>query len=525
MKREEGVGIRQRAQQEAVFAFLECPESHGVTENIKRIDTHGAVIFLVGDNAYKIKRAVRYSFMDFSTLDKRRAVCEAEVAINSANAPDLYIGVLPIIQTNKGLQLGNDKNAGQGHIVEWAVHMKRFNEEATLDRLAEMGHLPPDIARSLAAMVVHAHQRAPAAASPLASVKELKRYISRNAEALVARPDIFPPEEVIAVEKASLAALEKSRELLISRAESGQVCRCHGDMHLRNIVLIENAPVLFDAIEFDESIACVDLIYDLAFLLMDLWQRGLYEIANLVLNRYLWLRAQASDLDGLALLPLFLSLRAGVRAMVTAATLPHLQDEELALAQIEAGRYLALAKTFITSEGPRLIAVGGLSGSGKSTLAQLLGPRIGRPVGAVHLRSDIERKILFGVEETERLPSTAYTIEVTEKIYEILRQKAAAILKSGQSVIVDAVHASEMERVAIEDVAREAGVRFDGIWLEAPALVREKRVTMRFGDASDADASVILKQSTYQLGRITWKMLENAKNPEQTLQAVLYLLV
>ncbi|MFD2250243.1 hypothetical protein FHS82_001262 [Pseudochelatococcus lubricantis] len=549
-RREFGVKAVARAdagregEQEDVFAFLARPESYAragkaAVEAVRRIDTHGAVVFLAGDEVYKVKRAVRYSFMDFSTLERRHAVCEAEIVANRANAPALYLGVAPILRTPSGLALGADRQPAaeppmvgppgakpppEGEVVEWAVHMRRFDENATLDRLAERGALPKDMTARLADMVVHAHAAAPVAVEPASAIRNLGTYIARNAEGLASRPDLFPPEQVKAVKAASLAALDAQRGLLLSRAEAGFVRRCHGDMHLRNIALIDDAPVLFDAIEFDESIATVDILYDLAFLLMDLWDRDLHGIANGVMNRYLWARAEDADIAGLAALPLLLSIRAGVRAMVTAAALPHLAGEALATAEGEAQAYLALAGSFIAPVPARLLAIGGLSGTGKSTLAALLAPGFGRPVGAVHLRSDIERKNLLGTAETQHLPPEAYTSEVTARTYARLRHLAALALSAGQSVVVDAVHAKPAERAAIGEVAAHAGVPFDGLWLEAPLPVLEARVEARTGDASDADVGVVRAQSAYDVGAIDWQRLQTGGGPEEVAAAARALL-
>ncbi|MGV6873434.1 bifunctional aminoglycoside phosphotransferase/ATP-binding protein [Pseudochelatococcus sp. B33] len=503
--------------QEAVFAFLARPDTYGHDVSVKRIDTHGAVVFLAGRDVYKVKRAVRYPFMDLSTLEKRHKVCEAEIAVNRVNAPDLYLGVVPIIHGAQGLALGTDGqgegDVAPGRVLEWAVHMKRFDEEATLDRLAERGALPEDMTARLAEMAVRAHAVAPPVADPQASVAALAGYVRRNAEGIAQRPEIVSVDRVLALKAASLAAHERLRALLTGRARAGFVRRCHGDMHLRNIVLIDGAPVLFDAIEFDESIASIDLLYDLAFLLMDLWARDLQAIANGVLNRYLWARDCDADIAGLAALPLLLSVRAGVRAMVDVAGLQYFEGEQLAQAMEEARGYVELAERFIAPPPPRLIAVGGLSGTGKSTLARHLAPHVPGSAGAVHLRSDIVRKNLSGVGETVRLPPEAYGPDVTEAVYAKLRQLAREALRARQSVIVDAVHAREAERDTLEAIARETGADFAGLWLEAPLGVLEARVTERVGDASDADAGVVRGQARYALGDIRWRRLSTDGAP------------
>lgn len=498
----------------AVLAFLAQPETYGLNIPVKRIDTHAAMVFLAGKDVYKIKRAVRYPFMDLSTLEKRHKICEAEIAVNRVNAPDIYCGVVPVIRLNGRLALGRDGqqecDVAPAEVLEWAVHMKRFDEDATLDVLAARDALPDDITRLLAEMVVSAHSAAPPVPDPEASVDELARYARRNAEGIGRRPETVAIERVLALKAATLSAHGELRDMLIGRAQAGFVRHCHGDMHLRNIALINGRPLLFDAIEFDESIASIDLLYDLAFLLMDLWARNLRDIANGVLNRYLWARGCDADIDGLVALPLLLSLRAGVRAMVSAAGLDHFAGEQLSQAIEEARTYCNLAEQFIAPPPLRLIAIGGLSGTGKSTLARLLAPYVPGGVGAVHLRSDIVRKNMSGVAETVRLPPEAYGPGTSEAVYTKLRRLAEAALRAGQSVIVDAVHAREDEREALETIARRMGADFSGLWLEAPTELLEARVTERVDDASDADARVVCGQAEYTCGHIGWQRLITA---------------
>jgi predicted kinase len=263
--------------------------------------------------------------------------------------------------------------------------------------------------------------------------------------------------------------------------------------------------VLFDAIEFDEEIATGDVLYDLAFLVMDLWQRNLRDAANAVLNRYLWGSLdQENEVRGLGALPLFLALRAVIRAKVAIAGAGGSEADKVS----EAQDYFTAAAAFLAPDVPSLVAVGGLSGSGKSTLAARLAPRLGRAPGAVHLRSDIVRKRMFEAAETTRLPADAYTEAVTETVYEALRRGAAAALRAGHTVIVDAVHLREGERAAIAAVAAAAGAPFTGLWLDAPAATLTERVTARRGDASDADAAVVRGQLALDPGTVDWHRLD-----------------
>jgi uncharacterized protein len=291
------------------------------------------------------------------------------------------------------------------------------------------------------------------------------------------------------------------------------VRRCHGDLHLGNIVLINGKPVLFDAIEFDDRIATVDVFYDLAFLLMDLIERGLHRAANIVFNRYLTDTQRIHDLDALATLPLFMSVRAAIRAKVTAARRGHNGlRAELARA---ARDYAALAQKLLMAAKPQLIAIGGLSGTGKSLLARALAPNIPPSPGAVVLRSDVERKALFGADETERLPETAYAADATAKVYAMLAEKARRVTAAGHSAIVDAVFAQPLER---GDIAKAAGgAVFRGLLLTANLETRLTRVGGRTGDASDADTIVARKQEELDLGRINWVRVDASGTPEETL--------
>jgi predicted kinase len=310
--------------------------------------------------------------------------------------------------------------------------------------------------------------------------------------------------------------LKQHGRLLDARAESGHVRRCHGDLHLRNVVLLDGQPTLFDAIEFNDAIACIDVFYDLAFLLMDLDHRDLRPFANLVLNRYL---QQRDECAALPLLPLLLSMRAAVRAKV-AASLEAIADNDTGKAKQrnEAGVYFRRALDYLNPPPPRLVAVGGLSGSGKATLARALAPENGAAPGALHLRSDVLRKQLAGVAELERLPAAAYSAEATAAVYAELARRAAQGLAAGQSVVVDAVFARPEERADIEAVAQTVGTGFTGLWLAADRSVLTARVQGRRSDASDADARVVERQLTYDLGVIAWQRLPSSR-PASELKA------
>jgi uncharacterized protein len=505
-----GIGHDQRA----AIDFLADPVTHGGVERVERFETHGNVVFLAGTEAFKIKRAVRFDYMDFSTLEKRRIACLREFEVNQRCGGDLYLGCVPIRRSSAG----HLSFSGDGEIVEWAVKMRRFDQADLFSTLAEQGKIDADLAKQLASAVYGCHASAHPAA-PTSGTASLQDLASSIVGALGAA-DLFDKADTSRLALGLKRQLKRTASLLDERARRGFVRRCHGDLHLANIVLWRGRPTLYDAIEFDESLATIDTLYDLAFLLMDLDFRGQRPAANIVLNQYLWRGRQDWDLQGLAGLPLFLALRAAIRARVTvdraAQEQGQARDEDLARAR----RYLQAAIDYVEPSAPQLVAVAGLSGSGKTTLAAALAPCIGSAPGALHLRSDLERKALAGVGEFERLPDSAYTAEARQRVYGVLRDKSKMILAANHSVIVDAVYDAESDRDEIEAMARTLGVPFRAFWLQAEARKLLARVAARHNDASDATASVVQAQLGLPTGRLSpaWKPLNAGASASETLR-------
>jgi aminoglycoside phosphotransferase family enzyme/predicted kinase len=496
--------------QEQVFAFLGDPATHGANETVQRIDTAGAVVFLAGSEAYKVKRAVRFPFMDLSTLELRRAACEAEIEINRVNAPGVYLGVVAIVRRAGCLAIG-----GEGEVIEWATRMRRFDERATLDRLIERGDLDDALVDRLALAIRRSHIRAPLR-DAAAATRSLETYLDQNEAAFARWPHLFPPAEARQLIADCRLAFAVLRPLLIARGALGLVRRCHGDLHARNIAIIKGEPALFDAIEFSDAIASGDVLYDLAFLLMDLEERGRRDAANRLINRYLAPEPPAA-LEGLAALPFFLSLRAAIRAKVEAAGAERLSGEGRAAAEALARRYFVDARGFLRHQPARLVAIGGLSGAGKSALAGRIAARLGRSPGALWLRSDVERKAAAGVEETTRLPDSAYTDEARRAIYAVIGDKARRALRAGHSVILDATFASGNEREGAAGIAAEVGCGFDGLWIDVPLAERALRVAARPRGASDADASVAIAQRGEPLAQKGWTAIDGSGTLDETV--------
>lgn len=500
--------------QEEVFELLANPATHG-GHVVKRIDTHAAVLFLTRHRVLKIKRAVRFPFLDFSTRDKRRAVCEAEIEANRPFAPEIYRGLVAVTREPDGrLAVG-----GSGTPVEWALEMQRFDESMTLDRLADEGRIDAALADRLGLVIAQAHERASAVA-PAPWIEAIRDYVDEHEAAFGERPDLFPVAEVEALAQEGRAAYVRIRPLLIERGERGFVRRIHGDLHLGNIVLIDGRPVLFDAIEFSPLIASGDVLYDIAFLLMDLVERRLSAMANIVLTRYLFESKRAENLDGLAALPFYLSMRAAIRAKVTAARLEQSDAEARPYIARQARAYFDWARRLIAPGKPVLVAIGGLSGTGKSVLARGLAPQFPPSPGAVVLRSDAERKALFGKDEDEALPPDAYLPDVTARVYCVILDKARRALAAGQSAILDAVFAKPQERFGAERSAAVLGIPFRGIFLEADLATRLTRIGAREADASDADAAIARAQENFDLGPLDWIRVDASGTPEETVARV-----
>jgi uncharacterized protein len=391
--------------------------------------------------------------------------------------------------------------------------MARFDEDKTLDRLARAKELSPALAEAVADVMLDAHRGAhPSDGSTWFS--SIGPIVNRNTDKFREQGSLAR-DAVELLHGISHQQLNGKRISLQDRAAAGLVRRCHGDAHLGNVALIDDKPVLFDAIEFDPVIATADVLYDLAFPIMDLVHFNLKAAANRLFNRYLQ-RTWPENGSALRLLPLFLSMRAAIRSNVLFTKYEQSSSDQSAAK--EANSYFDLALEFLKPARPSLIAIGGKSGTGKSALARDAAELVGPLPGAVILRSDIIRKDLFGVDPLASLPEPAYAPEVTECVYRTLNERARQIVDQGYSAIIDAAFLKEAERNDLSAEAARIGADFRPVFLSADLGVRLDRVASRRHDASDATRQVVNDQEDYDIGRLDWPLVNASGSPLETLQ-------
>jgi aminoglycoside phosphotransferase family enzyme/gluconate kinase len=461
-------------------------------EKVEVIETHISYVLLSGAYAYKIKKAVALGFLDFSTLARRRSYCEEELRLNRRLAPELYLAVVAITGSPDAPRL-----AGNGEAIEYAVQMTRFPQEALLDRQLAAGRLSLDLIDQLADDLADFHGRAERTppdrhfGSPEAVWEPMAQNFAQLGEQLSG-----------AVHRAQLADLEawsrqrfnQLADLLATRLRDGWVRECHGDLHLGNIARTATGLRIFDCIEFDPGLRWIDVLNEIAFLTMDLAERGRADYGHRLLNRYL---EATGDYRGLPLLAFYAVYRALVRAKVAAIRASQEEPASRLAELASCDRYLAFAANATLPGKPRLLLMHGLSGSGKSWLAQQLLERL----GALRIRSDIERKRLFGLPALARSDSAVgdgiYDAAATAATYDRLVELADDILAAGYTVLVDAATLKTWQRKVFRDVAAARGVPFAILACAAPETVLQCRlVTRRAGgrDASEADRAVLAQQ-------------------------------
>ena len=443
------------------------------------VETPISAVFLGADTVWKLRKAVRLAFLDFTDPNERRRSAWREFDLNRQAAPGLYRDVVEVVRRPDGTSaLG-----GEGEAVDWVVRMARLPAEDFLER-----RLPDRLDGPLLDALADAIAAGHADLEPVYRDQVAAMVVAVESNARAALAAGLPDARLAEWQVGILAALAIRAGWLRARSAAGFVRRAHGDLHLGNICLWQGRPVPFDALEFDEELATIDLAYDLAFLLMDLDVRAGRPAANRVLNRYV---ARTGDHALVAGLPPFLSLRALVRAHVEA----NRGDARAA------GRYFA-AFAYLRPPTPVVVAVGGLPGTGKSTLARALAPELGAAPGALVLRSDEIRKRRHGVPPEQRLPAAAYAEPVSRGVLAELCRAAAETVAAGHAVIADATFLDRADRQAVAQAAGRA--HFLGAWLQAPLGELEARVANRGADASDADVGVLRRIAPADTGPGEW---------------------
>ena len=484
------------AERAELEAWLEAGAGSG--ERARQVhETPIAKVFVFGERVLKLKKPVDFGFLDFTTVDKRAWATRRELAFNRETAPDVYRVIHAVVRSDGGEFRLVQPDDFARPVLDHVLEMRPFDTDAILAN--DPGRVDGALAERLGREIAQVQARAPL--TPKGRGAAALDYVLRsNADQLRSLAGVLGAEDVERLVADTRTAFERLTPLLDRRRDAGFVRRCHGDLHLGNIVVEDGRPILFDCIEFNDVLSEIDLGYDVAFLLMDLAHRGRREAGGRVLNAWLDETGRsfgAERMDGLAALPLFQSVRAAVRAHVCGHG-----------GEVEPARgYLRAAQDHLAASTPRLVAVGGLSGSGKSTLARSLAPRLGAAPGAVTLRSDEVRKRLFRAGPTERLPKSAYAPEVSPRVYAAMLAEARAALAAGASVVLDAAFLKPQEREAAEALGRELGAPFQGLWMQAPDDVLRRRLRARTGDASDADEAVLDSQMRHDLGEIGWRQI------------------
>jgi aminoglycoside phosphotransferase family enzyme/predicted kinase len=466
------------------------------------LETHISLVFVGADTVWKLKKAVRLSFLDFTSVEARGHFARRELELNGPAAPGLYRDVAAVVRRPDGTLALTDAPAPGQPVADWVLRMARVPAGDFLDAMATGGRLTPELLDALGDTIAAYHAtlepRCPGV------VAAMRRVAAGNVRSAL---DAGLPEPAVrAWEKRAFACLDARASWLAQRERDGFVRRAHGDLHLGNLCLWQGRPVPFDALEFDEALATIDLGYDIAFLLMDLDQRVGRRAANRVMNRYVARTGDAALTHGL---PLFLSLRAMVRAHV-----------EMKRGNTEPpSRYLAAAAAYLNPPAPIVLAIGGLPGTGKSTIARLLAPELGAAPGALVLRSDEIRKRQHGVAPEERLPGSAYSKAASAAVFATLAGLARDAAAGGHAVIADATFIDPADRARVEAAARDAGVGFIGVWLEAPLRELEQRVISRKRDASDATIAVLRAASAGNPRAGDWLAVD-AGNLETALRQI-----
>ncbi|MDB9525650.1 AAA family ATPase [Oscillatoria sp. CS-180] len=461
---------------------------HPVIEPIRLMQTHVSYVTLTGDYAYKVKKPVDFGFLDYSTLERRQHFCEEELRLNQRAAASIYLEVLAIAQSDKGYSLGTEDT-----VVEYTIKMRQFPQSALLSQMFEQGDLTEALLRQLAEVIAQFHQTAKTNdyIRAFGTVANIRQSIDENyeqTESFIGGPQT--QQQFQETQAYTDSFFSTQQELLQQRINQDRIRACHGDSHLNNICYWQDQLLLFDCIEFNEPFRFVDVMFDIAYIIMDLTVEGRQDLAATFLSHYV---EHTGDWEGLQVLPLYVSRQSYVRAKVTSFLLgdPSIDEAEKQRASAKAAKYYTLAWSYTQPRTGRLLIMSGLSGSGKSTVAR----ELSRKLGAIHIRSDAVRKHLAGIPPQQRGDDSLYTPEMMQKTYERLIRLGTLLAQQGYTVVLDAKFDREaMRRLAIAQ-AQEQAITFQVVFCDAPPEILKQRVEQREGDIADATVTVLEKQS------------------------------
>jgi aminoglycoside phosphotransferase family enzyme/predicted kinase len=460
-------------------------------DHVELIETHISWVLLTGQYAYKVKKPVNFGFLDFSTLELRRECCEQELRLNRRLAPDIYLEVVAITLTPDKPVINGD-----GEVIEYAVRMSQFPQSAQFDNMLAAGTLNVDHIDALAHMVAEFHQSIQVADASMDFGNSESVYgpVEENFIQINQHMDTHAYTDALTqLQQWSQSEFDRLKPVFVQRKQAGFIRECHGDMHLRNLIWLDGAPRAFDCIEFNPQLRWIDVISEVAFLMMDLQDRQQPRLANRFINSYL---EATGDYAGLALLSYYLCYRAMVRAKVDALRLEqnNISADEKVHATAEFESYIELASHYTTQSRPRLIIMRGMSASGKSTVSQ----QLLEAMPAIRIRSDVERKRLFNIAAMDRASSDVdtgiYTRQASLQTYERLLELAQVIIEAGFNVIVDAAFLKYEQRVAFQKTAAELAIPYAIVEVTAPDDVLRQRITSRVKGVSDADLSILEHQ-------------------------------
>jgi len=483
-------------QHEVLVAGLMRPSAYpGPIDHVQRIDTHVSTVLLAGDYAYKLRKPVNLGFLDFSTLEQRRRDCEEELRLNRRTAPQLYIDIVAVVGPPESPRFV-DAASGEP-IIDAAVRMRRFEPQMTLDQVAERGELTPELVDRVARAAAALHACSAAAPAGSGEPDHVARWMYDNFSDM--RDQVQSPDDrsrLDALSRWTRSELAAKRDQLAERVLQSRIRECHGDLHLGNVVLIDGEPTLFDAIEFNAELRWIDVINEVAFTFIDLMDRGFPGLAWRCIGAYL---EMTGDYEGLALLRLYAVYRALVRAKVALIRLrqPAVKSQVRVREHASFEHYLALAEKLRNSSAAALVLMTGLSGSGKSTVAQTLAETL----GGVRIRSDVERKRLYGLEPAADSHGSIYGEDATRRVYDRLAALAGTVLRAGFPVVIDAASLKRSERDRFVALAATRHAHAAIVVCTAPKEVLRERLRSRAmsgADASEATEEVLASQAGWQ---------------------------